>query len=208
MRTSTFTRALGLGLVLSLVLALGFSAARVGAVEDRSSGEAPAVVAEKPIAHNNKGSVASRVVGTTARGQKVTGHFIPVGAVRRDGKIKMRGMINGVVHRADGSTFTFSAMRTMRVARINGTPITAGTAARVDCDILHLVLGPLDLDLLGLRIHLDRVVLDIVARSGPGNLLGNLLCAVAGILDGGLDGALRRLANLLNQILALLRLGV
>lgn len=71
------------------------------------------------------------------------------------------------------------------------------------CEILHLELGPLDLDLLGLVIHLDKVVLDITAESGPGNLLGNLLCAVAGLLDGN-GGALGRLANLLNQILGAL----
>ena len=46
------------------------------------------------------------------------------------------------------------------------------------------MLGPLDLNLLGLEVHLDPVVLDIVAQPGPGNLLGNLLCAVAGLLDG------------------------
>jgi hypothetical protein len=76
------------------------------------------------------------------------------------------------------------------------------------CDILHLVLGPLDLNLLGLKIHLDKVVLDIVAETGAGNLLGNLLCAVTGLLDGGLEGALGRLVNLLNDILGRLGLGL
>ena len=69
------------------------------------------------------------------------------------------------------------------------------------CQILHLELGPLDLDLLGLQVHLDKVVLDITAQSGSGNLLGNLLCAVAGLLDSGSSSALTRL---LNQILGLL----
>jgi hypothetical protein len=68
------------------------------------------------------------------------------------------------------------------------------------------VLGPLDLNLLGLVVHLDRVVLTIVAVSGAGNLLGNLLCAVAGLLDGtGLLNALQ-IINLLNRILAVLRI--
>jgi hypothetical protein len=70
------------------------------------------------------------------------------------------------------------------------------------CDILTLTLGPLDLDLLGLVVHLDTVHLDITAESGPGNLLGNLLCAVAGLLDGG--GPLAGLTSLLNRILAIL----
>ena len=37
---------------------------------------------------------------------------------------------------------------------------------------------------------------------GAGNLLGNLLCAVTGLLDGG--GSLQRIVNLLNGILGAL----
>jgi len=72
------------------------------------------------------------------------------------------------------------------------------------CEILHLELGPLDLTLLGLVVHLDRIVLDITAERGPGNLLGNLLCAIAGLLDG--PGALNQLVGLLNRLLAALGL--
>jgi hypothetical protein len=67
------------------------------------------------------------------------------------------------------------------------------------CPILHLELGPLSLDLLGLQVNLNQVVLDITAVPGAGNLLGNLLCAVAGLLDNP-----NGLARLLNQILAIL----
>ncbi len=72
----------------------------------------------------------------------------------------------------------------------------AGTAG--SCPVLHLDLGPLDLNLLGLKVHLNDVVLDITAQSGPGNLLGNLLCAVAHLLDGGPTSGL---AGLLNNVL-------
>jgi len=68
------------------------------------------------------------------------------------------------------------------------------------CDILHLELGPLNLDLLGLHVHLNRVVLDITATRG--SLLGDLLCAIANLLNGG--GPLSGLAGLLNQIFGLL----
>ena len=78
-------------------------------------------------------------------------------------------------------------------------PVTAITGS---CQILHLELGPLDLDLLGLVVHLDRIVLDITAQSGAGNLLGNLLCGIAGLLDSG--GLLSQLTTLLNQLLAAL----
>jgi hypothetical protein len=81
-------------------------------------------------------------------------------------------------------------------------PAAAAPAATAGCGVLHLELGPLDLDLLGLVVHLDRVVLDITAVPGAGNLLGNLLCSVTNLLNTG--GALTQIANLLNQILGLL----
>ena len=74
--------------------------------------------------------------------------------------------------------------------------------ANATCDILNLVLGPLHLDLLGLVVDLNQVVLDITAQTGAGNLLGNLLCAVLGLLDGA--GALVDIAQTLNRILDLL----
>jgi hypothetical protein len=47
------------------------------------------------------------------------------------------------------------------------------------CQILDLVLGPLDLNLLGLLVHLDRVHLTITAERG-GGVLGDLFCGLAG----------------------------
>ena len=93
------------------------------------------------------------------------------------------------------------------VTRTISTPVdrSAGsnsTLAAASCQILDLRLQPLDLDLLGLKVHLDTVHLNITAQTGPGNLLGNLLCAVTGLLDGA--GALSQIAALLNQILAIL----
>lgn len=95
------------------------------------------------------------------------------------------------------------------IARTVTMPVNTGAAARsatpkthLACEILHLELGPLDLDLLGLVVHLDQVVLDISAVPGAGNLLGNLLCAVTNLLNG--TGTLLQIANLLNQILELL----
>ena len=79
------------------------------------------------------------------------------------------------------------------------TVLLDSAATQASCEILHLELGPLDLNLLGLEVHLNQIVLDITAVPGAGNLLGNLLCAVANLLNGG--GALGAIVNLLNQIL-------
>ena len=83
---------------------------------------------------------------------------------------------------------------------------TAGAAAQqaaVMCPILHLVLGPLDLNLLGLVVHLDTIVLDLTAIPGAGDLLGNLLCAIVGLLDTP-SAPTDILADLLNALVALL----
>jgi hypothetical protein len=63
-------------------------------------------------------------------------------------------------------------------------------ATGLTCGILHLELGPLDLNLLGLAVSLDDcdggpVVVDITGERGAGNLLGNLLCGLLG--SGGLN---------------------
>ena len=66
-----------------------------------------------------------------------------------------------------------------------GTPAAAvGTTT----NILHLSLGPIDLNLLGLHVHADNcangpITLDVNAISGPGNLLGNLLTGLANSLN-------------------------
>ena len=75
-------------------------------------------------------------------------------------------------------------------------------APQLVCQILRLSIGAIDLNLLGLTVHLNPVLLIINAVPGPGNLLGNLLCAIVNLLNGG--GPLSQLVALLNQLLALL----
>jgi hypothetical protein len=72
------------------------------------------------------------------------------------------------------------------------------------CDILFLDLGPLSLDLLGLTIDLSQIILDINAVPGPGNLLGNLPCALVGLLDNfavNLQFILQSLLDAINELL-------
>ena len=53
------------------------------------------------------------------------------------------------------------------------------------CPILDLSLGPIDLTLLGLRVETSPICLEITAYDG-GGLLGDLLCEVANLLQGGI----------------------
>lgn len=104
------------------------------------------------------------------------------------------------------NTTTISGVFTDTATPANVTRFTTQLlGATGSCTILHLELGPLDLNVLGLMVHLDKVVLDITAQSGSGNLLGNLLCAVAHLLDDGpFNTILADLTDLLNQIFRIL----
>jgi len=90
-----------------------------------------------------------------------------------------------------------------------GTSVTSAGST----SILHLSLGPVNVNLLGLNVSLDNcatppgpVTVDITAQSGPGQLLGNLLTSVTHLLDGPANGnalanALNRVAGAINNIL-------
>jgi hypothetical protein len=102
------------------------------------------------------------------------------------------------------ATVTDTATGAVRnIVTLVAVPVTIDPSS--SCPILNLTLGPLDLNLLGLVVHLNQVVLNITAVPGAGNLLGNLLCAVANLLNGGgLSNALNQIVSLLNQILGAL----
>jgi hypothetical protein len=151
----------------------------------------PGIVAAKKPATS---PVSVPITGTYAGGT-VAGAFEITRFASQNGQIVALGTLTATVTDAAGAVVG-------TVTQSLALPVTDFVFGAT-CDILHLTLGPLDLDLLGLQVDLDRVVLDIVAQSGPGNLLGNLLCAIAGLLDG--PGPLAGIVILLNQILAILQ---
>ena len=67
------------------------------------------------------------------------------------------------------------------------------------------MLRPIDLNLLGLRVATSRIEVLIEAIPGAGNLLGNLLCGITGILDpqAATPASTSQLARVLNALLAL-----
>lgn len=125
----------------------------------------------------------------TGSGAVFTGTFQLQKFATDQGQLVASGILTGVVTTASGAST--SVVRTVTM------PAAVGTAT---CDILHLDLGPLDLNVLGLQINLSQIVLDITAQAGAGNLLGNLLCAVVNLLNDPTG-----LSKLLNSILDILR---
>jgi len=156
---------------------------------------APAASAAKPT--TSVVSVPITGTATNALGETVNfaGTFALQSFTLVNGQLSAVGQLTGTLtNTVTGVVQNVSRTITLPVGSISGT-----------CQILHLELGPLDLDLLGLQVHLDKVVLDITAQSGPGNLLGNLLCSVAHLLDSSGSGiSLTQLVNQLNAILGAL----
>jgi hypothetical protein len=209
------TKRLGPMALLAVVTALAMSLLGSGAATAASGSKTSM---SPVVAHNSAGKMTAPIKGTTDDGRKVKGTFTPSDFAVVGDTLMATGTLKGKIV-GKGTPKSFSKKLSTAVLGVNGTPVTgdapaarslaaAPTAAALgSCDILNLDLGPLDLDILGLQVHLDRVVLDIVAQSGAGNLLGNLLCAVAGLLDGGpLAGLLTQLQALLTQILGQLGL--
>src|SRR5439155_4323479 len=108
----------------------------------------------------------------TGSGGSFSGIFTLSQFAVQNGQLMAIGTLSGTVSNTTGALGSI-----LRTAALPVSNITAS------CEILHLELGPLDLNLLGVMIHLNQIVLDISAQPGPGNLLGNLLCSVAGLLD-------------------------
>ena len=135
------------------------------------------------------------ITGALPGGGTFTGTFDVVRFAVQGGQLVAIGDLSGTLRDALGNV-----IGTVTDVRVR-LPVTLQQGET--CRILELTLGPLDLDLLGLQVHLDQVHLEITAQPGPGNLLGNLLCAIAGLLDGS-DAALGAIARLLNRVLRLL----
>ncbi|MDZ5619296.1 hypothetical protein [Nocardioides bizhenqiangii] len=161
-------------------------------------------IAQRPVLGSEFGDARSWVYGTYGRSGTVRGWFTPRRFENRAGKLVAIGRLHAVLRNGDGELRGEENRRiAIPVKRIEGDRVGARQLPS-SCQILNLVLGPLDLNLLGLEVHLNRIVLNIVATPGPGNLLGNLLCAIAGLLDN--VGVLRQIRQILNAILAILRL--
>jgi hypothetical protein len=149
------------------------------------------------------------ISGVAKNHKKFKGHFAVDRFVTRNGKTFAVGTLTG---RLGGRRINRSNVAIP--ARVANGSILGTARATASCPVLHLVLGPVNLNLLGLVVKLgggtlanQPIVLDITAVSGSGNLLGNLLCGVSNLLNGtgvtGLTSGLTAgLLNLVNTLLS------
>ena len=149
--------------------------------------QTPATPATQTVAMTGKDKS-----GKPFKGTFTIQHFRAVGS-----KVYAVGTLKGTVKNRKVTRENLSIPATLA-----GAPAGGARAAQLSCKVLTLTLGPLDLNLLGLRVQLNQVNLRITAIPG-GGLLGDLLCGITNLLNpAGLLG--NQLAAVLNSIFALL----
>lgn len=190
-----------------MAVSAGTVAAMVGVTATTAYASVPASTTTKAVSaapSSSAGSLTSVVTGTfnNADGQGTfKGTFTPRSFSVVNGVLEATGVLKGTLTDANGNS-----LGTVSKTVTDSVNTSAAANAPVGCQILDLVLGPLNLNLLGLVVTLNQVHLNITAVPGAGNLLGNLLCAVANLLNGTGTGGLTSLSALLNEILAALGL--
>ena len=154
---------------------------------------APAASAARPVQASPLTDIP--VTGTLPGGGTFSGLLDITNLAVENGELVASGVLTG--------TATVAGVVTEITQTFTDIPLgLIGSGTGAACDILTLDLGPLRLDVLGLVVDLSAIDLDITAVPGPGNLLGNLLCAVAGLLDGPVLGnTLTGLLAIINRLL-------
>jgi len=176
-------------IVVTLLAALGLVAAgtSAAAAAPRTQAAVPPVTAAVP---------STPVTGTFTDAAAGTGTFVgsftPTTFSARNGSLLATGTLTGTLTDSAGAA----------IGTVTRSVSMPAAIAQASCRVLDLTLGPLHLDLLGLVVDLNRVHLTINAVPGPGNLLGNLLCAITHLLDQNPSAG--SLAAVLNFLLALL----
>lgn len=167
---------------LALMLAAVLMAVTVFASATTAQAKKPAGTGSLPVS------------GTLADGGTFEGEISNLDASTDAGDLVVSGVLDGTATDASGE-----------VTRIADQSFTTTAALQPGeaCDVLFLDLGPIFLDLLGLQVDLSPIQLDVNAVPGAGNLLGNLLCAITGLLDNT-GNPTNAIANLLDRVFSLL----
>jgi hypothetical protein len=142
------------------------------------------------------------VEGKAQGAGQVTGTFTIQRFVDNGGQLGAFGTL--VLNTKNGTAVTQVVMPVAASHRPAAATAASAAAIQQVCEIIDLTLGPLDLNLLGLLIHLDTVHLDVDADPTLGllgQLLGGLLC---GSDLNGIFSSLSTLVDFLNSVLGAL----
>jgi len=157
-----------------------------------------------PAAAQTSGTPLTKSIAMTGKaknGKKFTGTYTIERFTRSGSKQyavgTLKGRLKGRRVKREDVRIPIALARSAQASQIPPTPNA--------CQILNLTLQPIDLNLLGLRVRTSRIDLRIEGVPGAGQLLGNLLCGVLGILDpqAATPATPSQLTQVLNALLAL-----
>jgi hypothetical protein len=137
----------------------------------------PGVSAFATAPHNASGKSSKATSGKLAVGVSVL-RFKAAGK-----KLIATGQVTGTLTDNKG-----------HIAHITQVVQLSATSGGTACKVLHLDLKQLNLQLLGLNAHLDRVVLDITGNHS--GILGNLFCKLASAKVASVSGTRATVARL------------
>jgi len=100
-----------------------------------------------------------------------------------------------IARAGDPATSSAAAVQVQPIRSVSPDASSAGRP----CETLSLVLGAIQLDLLGNSVQLNEASVDFIALPGIGDRFGNLLCDVSGRMDGSASST--ELVRMLNTLL-------
>jgi len=153
------------------------------------------------------------LTGTAKGGKQFTGRYTIERFITRANKVFASGTVTGTLA---GKHVRKERVRMPATLAAGAQAAPGAHAAQVPvplpplppgnaCAILALNLGPVNLNLLGLVVRTNEIQLRVDAVQAAGNLLGNLLCGITGILNPTTltSTPLGQLTQILNALLAL-----
>jgi hypothetical protein len=145
------------------------------------------------------------IVGHLAGGGTFAGTLSIQRFAARDEQVVAIGMVTGTVTGPMGYTVGTTLTGPLTLPVSAGPPPAPGpivvrrAVVQQTCDVLHLEVQPITLDVLGFQVTTLPVVIDVAADGGGTAVLGHLVCTILETV-GNVPG----LVDLLNVLLGLL----
>ena len=141
------------------------------------------------------------ITGTTPSGAVFAGTLTFEAFIARENKVFAMALVSGSLTGPAGVPLGTTLVRVAVPVTVEpGFQALSGNreanTQRQPCDVLHLEVGALNLDVLGLQVTTLPIGIDLVGGEG---VLGQLICVILETL-----GSVVGLVNLLNQLLGLL----
>jgi hypothetical protein len=141
------------------------------------------------------------IAGSATGGGTFSGTFFVQKFEARDGRVVAIGMVSGSLSGA-GTTLVGPLALPVDVGPGGpAAPTSAAAAAPAaqTCPVLHLAVGAVNFNVLGVQVTTQPISIDLTGDSTGTNVLGNLTCTILTTLNNVVG-----LVNLLNSLLGVL----